>query len=257
MADLDRRLAELGRDWDAPPTPDIATRVVTRLTADDRVVRRRPRRAIVALIAALVGAGAIAAIAPAREAILDLFAIGGAEVREVPAIPTFPTVPAPSPVESLDLGEEVTPQRAAAAVAFPLGRPTRLPNPSQTFLRTPPTGGMVSFVWTAGAGLPSPVVGDVRAVLSQFTGRPFLEKLATSGSVERLTIGGEPAVWFSGPKHALIYEDSDLMVGEERGRLVSRALVWTNRGTTYRLEGEFTRERAIAVAESTVTSPSP
>jgi hypothetical protein len=254
MADLERRLAEVGRGWDPPATPNVAAMVTARLADAARPARRRPRRALVVLIAALVGAGAVAAIAPAREAILDLFSIGGAEVREVPVVPAAPT---PSSLADLDLGEEITVRSAPSMVTFPVGRPTVLPTPSRVFIRTPPAGGMVSFVWTDGAGLPEPVAGDVRAVLSQFTGRPFLEKLAASGSVQHVTIGGEPAVWLPGPDHVLIYEGPDGSFGDERGRLVSRALVWTARGITYRLEGGFTKERAIAVAESLATPPAP
>ncbi len=253
MSELERRLDDLGRHWDVPPTPDIASRVGARLIQDQvTIARRRPRRLMIALVAALVGAATVAAIAPARNAVLNFFSIGDATVKEVPGVPT---TPAAQDLRDLDLGREVATGAASRAVTFPVRLPSDLGAPSRAFVRTPPTEGMLSFVWDARDGLPGPIVPGVSVLLSQFSGTPFVEKLAASPSVQRLTIGGEPAVWLSGPDHVLIYQSRAGTVENEVGRLVGSALIWTDGTVTYRLEGALTKERAIAVAES--LSPEP
>ncbi len=253
MSELERRLDDLGRHWDVPPTPDIAARVTTKLAHEQvATARRRPRRLTIALVAALVGAATVASIAPARDAILDFFSIGGATVKEVP---TVPRAPAALGLDDLQLGREIATAAAATEVTFPVRLPSDLGAPSRAFVRTPPTGGMLSFVWDARDGLPRPIVPGVSVLMSQFPGTPFVEKLAASPSVEQLMINGEPAVWFSGPDHVVIYQSRAGTVESEAARLVGSALIWTDGTVTYRLEGTLTKERAIAVAKSLSSQP--
>ena len=90
-----------------PDEPDLAPRVLARL---ERPVRRWW---LVPTLAALAVAGALLAIPQTRAAILDLFRIGGVEVRRVETQPRAPVRPAV-------LGREVSLATARRSVDFPL-----------------------------------------------------------------------------------------------------------------------------------------
>jgi hypothetical protein len=89
-----------------PDEPDLAPSVVARL--------ERPARRwwLVPAVAALAVAGALLAIPQTRAAILDLFRIGGVEVRRVETQPRAPVRPAV-------LGREVSLATAQRGVDFP------------------------------------------------------------------------------------------------------------------------------------------
>jgi hypothetical protein len=100
---------------------------------------------VLSIALAAVTAGALAAIAPAREAILELFGIGGETIRPVPALPPARTTVEPA----TDLGERMTLQEAQRRSSFAIRLPRieGLGPPDEVFRSEPPPGGRVSFVW--------------------------------------------------------------------------------------------------------------
>jgi hypothetical protein len=65
--------------------------------------------------------------------------------------------------------------------------------------------------------------------------------------IERVQVNGATAYWVSAP-HEVIYEDPTGRTRTETARLAAKTLIWQVGKVTYRLEGDFTREQAISIA---------
>lgn len=237
MNSLERRLDELGAHWDAPATPDVTAAVQTARVSHRR---RAPRRVAVAFAATLVVFGALAAIAPARNAILDFFDVGGVRVVERPT-----TAPPP---DQGSLGTEASLRTAHAEAPFPLRLPTAPPRrPDRVFVQRPPQDGAFAFVWNS---VPALARGEL--VLTQFRGRLIAEKRIDPNvtTVEHVTVDGVDGVWLSGGPHAIGYLDSDGAFRTETLRQVGDVLVWERLGVTYRIEGARSLTAARSIADS-------
>ena len=148
MTELERRLFALGRELDYPPEPDIAAALHERLARDPRGIggdspidsarrgrvatRRESRRAlrmiaIACLVLLALAATALAVSPAARDALRDLFDIGGVTIETT-------TAPAPEPARrSTDLGERTTLGAARARLGFRPLVPAALGDPDATF----------------------------------------------------------------------------------------------------------------------------
>ena len=79
----------------------------------------------------------------------------------------------------------------------------------------------------------------------------ILKKLVGAGTqVEEATVRGVPAYFLSGEPHVVMLLDEHGIPYQETARLARDVLVWQERGRTIRLEGDFTRAEAQALAES-------
>ncbi len=81
---------------------------------------------------------------------------------------------------------------------------------------------------------------------------PFiLKKLAASGTrVEMVSVEGARGFYLGGSPHLVLLLDESGNVIEESVRLARNVLVWEANGVAYRLEGDFTRDEALALAGS-------
>jgi hypothetical protein len=212
---VDDRLRALELDW--PPEPDVAPRVRARLEARPRR-RRWPRVAVPLAVLVLV-----AAVPPARSAVLDWLGIGGEKIERVPKAPSPTTAP-------LDLGTRI-PLPADALVPRALGRP--------------------DAVYEAGAIV---TLRYPQALLSEFPGHTnaqYVRKLAGPDTrIERVNVDGEPGFWISGAAHGVIYEDPSGRILEAPARLAGNTLVWRHGDRTLRLEADIPKSRALAIARS-------
>jgi hypothetical protein len=204
-----------------PAEPDLAPRVLARL---ERPVRRWW---LVPTLAALAVASALFAIPQTRAAILDLFRIGGVEVRRVE---TQPRAPVRSPL----LGREVSLATAQSSVDFPLLVPR---DPFTAYI----DGSMVNLRWK-------------QYLLSQWHGEqlPFAQKQVGPGSqTVGVEVRGATGLWITGARHEIIYRDpaTDQIVVKSR-RLAGNVLIWEAGDVTYRLEGARTVADARAVARN-------
>ena len=204
-----------------PNEPDLAPRVLARL--------ERPARRwwLGAALAALAVAGALFAIPQTRAAILDLFRIGGVEVRRVETQPRAPVRP---PL----LGREVSLATARTGVDFPLLVPR---DPVAAYVDGP----MINLRWK-------------RYVLSQWHGEqlPFAQKqVGPSSQTVGVEVRGRTGLWITGARHEIVYRDpaTDQIVVRSR-RLVGNVLIWEDGDVTYRLEGARTVADARAVARN-------
>jgi hypothetical protein len=112
----------------------------------------------------------------------------------------------------------------------------------------------VNFVYEPRRRLPkAPEIG-FGALISQFSsdwnGREVVRKLVDSSTrVERLIVGGSPALWIEG-RHFFMYQSGSVPQPLETLRLATNVLV-VRRGRTYvRIESALSRPRVIEIARS-------
>lgn len=235
MSELETRLRSLDVEW--PDTPNLAAAVRVRLEP------RRPRRRLalrrpVAIALAgllLLSGGALAASEDLRDAIGDLFGIGGVEIKRVPEQPPPPPSRAAA---DLGLGRQLTLADARARVRFDVLVPAQY---DSVHFSNEPSGGRVSFVSER-----------PELMLTQFRGdqtRAFIQKSLAPGTTARnVGVNGGPGVWLAGRPHEVVYRDAD---GEVRGdavRLAGNVLLWEQGGLTVRLEGAASLDDALAYA---------
>ena len=235
MSELETRLAELRVEW--PPEPDVTARVRTRLEAKPRPRRFRPAWAVA--LAILVVGGGVAAVPPARSAVLRWLGIEGVRIQRVPVAPT----PAPTTVARWT-SASARRSRRDTLVPDALGRPDAVYT----------EGDHVTLLYRPRRGLPESAQTGAGALLSQFPGRThpqLIRKLAGPGTtIERVRVDGEPGYWLGGDVHSLIYEDPSGGIRESPMRLAGPTLVWRHGDLTLRLEADVSKSRALAIARS-------
>jgi hypothetical protein len=203
-----------------------------------------------ALAATAVALGTIAAIAPARNAILDFFDIGGVRVvttpRPVPATPS--TTQSTTTGTTNPLGERIDLARARARAPFAL----RLPGvpgtgPDQVFVQTPPQDGAYALIW-----LHARDVARGRLILTEFRGQLLAEKLLDPSvtTVQKTHVDGVTGFWLRGGPHTFGYLDSSGAFQTGTTRTVGDVLLWERSGVTYRIEGATSLTQALRVAGS-------
>jgi hypothetical protein len=198
------------------------------------------RRGLVLAFATLaVAVGAAMAVPQSRAAILEFFGLRGVEIQRVEKLPPVPRQ------TTLDLGDEVTLEQAAARAAFDVVIPEELGDPDHVYYLDFPVGGMVSFVY-----------GDTqepRALFTQF--RATVEdavhkKVLEDTRIEPLRIEGEPGFWLTGEPHLFYYVDAQGRFDDENIRLAGNVLLWERGLLTLRLEGDLSRAEAVEIARS-------
>jgi len=269
-AALAAELREVGRHLDVPPAPELRAAVRARLAEppppSPHLLRRLgaavagwpgrwavatwPVRAVAVAAALAVLTGSAAAASPrARAAIADFFSIGPIRVHSGPP----PTPVAPSPVRGL--GElppgtrTATLAEAQARAPFRIGIPGALGPPDEVLIAEDRPGFAVALRYGPGPGRP-PAHGSAVAVeLDAVAGTVgFAEKFLSDVAAERVDVG-DAGWWISAP-HVLVYVGPDGSTHVQQPRLAERTLIWQRGGVTYRLEGAFIKEQALAVARS-------
>ena len=234
MTDIDIRLTSLAAELDFPPTPDLLARV--------DVVPLRPaaarRRLLFALAAVLaVGAAVLAASPGARSAFLRVFGIGGVRIIRLDAEP-----PAAA-ARLVPLGRPVTLAEAARRVSFRIrvpettsGRP-----PTRVYLMQAAGQGIVSFVWCCRRRV-------VLSELSSSVPAVFEKQLGPATKLERVAVvrGGD-GIWLEDSDHVIrIFGVTSMEV--RRVHVTGSVLIWQDGKITLRLDGELTKDEALAIA---------
>jgi hypothetical protein len=277
MSDLEQRLTQLGGELDWPDTPDLAGRVRARLgeaapaaeaspPADRWRLRptrpgRRPRRGwlpapaglpralALALVALLVLAGGVVAAVPSvRDSVLEFFGLRGATVERRPELPP---VPDRGPLE---LGERTTLERARARLRFEPLVPRAAGRPDRVYVNSRAAGGEVALTYRPRSGLPEAGSTGLGLLVGEFRGDlhpEYLGKIAgETTTIERLRVDGRRAIWIEGAPHLFFYRPPDTDFGERELRLASNVLLLERGNLLVRLEGAFSRERALELARS-------
>jgi hypothetical protein len=250
VTELEQALRALDVEW--PETPDIAGVVRERIgTAPAVTRRRRPRLAWVAASLVVV-LGGVAAVPDARSAVLRWLGLKGVEIRrEAPRA----TPPPRSPTGST-LGLGATVSLAEARRRAPVLVPRRLGAPKAVYLGPLENGpDAVSLVYPPGPGMPASRVTGVAVLVQTIraTAEPLIKKTAgAAAAVEDLTVDGHPAYWITG-SHGFGYVARKGQMGFERERLADRTLLVERDGLLLRVEGDISRERAVAIAEDALS----
>jgi hypothetical protein len=277
MTELERNLTALAAELDWPPTPELAQSVLARLETEPAggtaaphaaepaphaadpsagTAARRRRRAFpiarrslaLALVALLVLAGAAFAIPGVRHAVLDLFDLRGATVERRA---TLPGAPPPRP---LQLGARTTLADAQKQLRFTPLVPADPGEPDGVHVRHTTPGGELSLTWRARPGLPRARATKLGLLVNEFRGDlapQYAGKIAGQANrVERLTVGGEPAVWVAGAPHFFFYRARGDRFAENQLRLAQNVLLLQRGRLLVRIEGAFGRDRAVEIARS-------
>jgi hypothetical protein len=256
--DLEDELVALGHDVAYPPTPDLrrSVRMAIEREPDSSGVRlgalfRAPyRRSLVfALIALLLAAGL---------AVAAMYQLGGLRIVFVDTLPSVPSGAALSGSLGADLalGTNTTLDEAIAKVHYEVFVPAfpALGQPDAVFYGRDLAGGQISLAYGAREGLPAPVAGGVAILVTEFPGG-MEEKLAQKSvgpgtTVDVLTVNGGIGFWIEGRPHVIVYRDPTGFYAYESIRLVRNSLAWQQGDTVLRIEGDLSREQALAIAAS-------
>lgn len=250
MADLHAELSALSVEW--PPTPDLVDGVLARIEPGVAAPRRRRRawRPALAygLAAILTAFGLTMAVSPdARSAVLEWLGLQGVAVER-----REPVAPSPSPGtlgSGLGLGTPVTLAEAREHSPF-------LRLPAAPGLREPDAiyvgRAAVSLVYGERAGYPRAGTTGAALLVQEFPARvgPFIQKSIGQGAdLEQLSVDGAPAYFITGA-HGFAYETADGVDFEDQRLAGNTLLVERADGLLLRVEGEVSRDQAVAVARS-------
>jgi hypothetical protein len=254
MAELERMLSQLGGELDWPDTPELAPSVRARLAGTPPQRVRRPlfgglRRSLaLALVLALVLAAVAAAAIPAvRDGVLEWLGLQGAAVERVATLPT------PPPERPLELGRRTTLPAARERLAFEPLLPSGMGEPDGVYIRRLP-GGELSLAYRPRPGLARARSTRLGLLVSEFRGDlhpDYVGKIVGPATVaQSLIVEGGRAVWVEGAPHFFFYRAPDGRVMESELRLAQNVLLVERGELLVRLEGAFSRERAIRLARS-------
>jgi hypothetical protein len=235
---LERALVALGQDLEVPESPDLAPIVRSLL---DRQARPSPRRrwALAVALAALATLAATLAIPEARSALFRALHIGGARIELVEELPDVPV----DPGLELTLGKEVSLDEARREASFDLRELDE--KPGLVFL------GDRGTVWFLYGAPERPRLLVAQTPRHAVDPGLLLKKLLAAGTrVEPVTVGGSPGAYLSGEPHFLVLLDEHGFPVEDSARLARDVLLWDTGGVAFRLEGDFTRDEAVELAES-------
>jgi hypothetical protein len=257
MPDLRRELEWLAAEF--PATPDLRATVVDRIAADapasaaSRPPRRRasgrpprlgglPRPLRVALIAALVLLLAAGTVLAASRAAREFFGLRGATVERTA------TPPPALDRHVLALGRRVSVAEARRAAPFPLLVPAALGEPDAAHV----LGEEVSLAYEPRPGLPEARQLGLGLLVTEVPGTTVvIGKLAPPTTrVQPVRVGPYRGIWIEGAPHFFGYRDSDGRFREGTLRAAGNVLLLERGDVLVRLEGELTRDRAIAIARS-------
>jgi hypothetical protein len=138
---------------------------------------------------------------------------------------------------------------------FPVLVPAALGPPDEVLVGGGERAGLVALRYGPGPGRPRPSqsVGPpgLAVELDEVAGTvtEYAEKyLLGDTRVQRVDLG-DGGWWIPAP-HELIYLDRSGRSDYENARLAERTLIWQVGSVTYRLEGAYSRDQALAVARS-------
>jgi hypothetical protein len=252
MSELEQRLTRLGRELDWPETPDLGPAVRRRLPSR-APKRRRPlimRRSLaIALAALLVLAGGVFAAVPSvRDSVLEFFGLQGATVEQREELPVVPKL------RPLKLGEPATLDRARAELGFEPLVPRAAGDPDHAFVNTHVPGGELALAYRPARGLPEAHSTGLGLLVGEFRGDllpEYLGKIAGQATgIDRISVDGQRAIWIEGAPHLFFYRPPNSDFAESQLRLADNVLLLERGNLLVRLEGAFSRERAIALARS-------
>jgi hypothetical protein len=212
----------------------------------------RLTRALAPAIAVLAVLAVILGVPATRQAVADIFGLSGVSVHP---LPTSGPSPRTTIDASLDLGDPVTLSEAQDSVSFTVSVPSTagLGTPDAVYVRGGPGLQAVNLVYRPAAGFPAGYDTHVGLLLSEYAGaaKPYFVKYVdTHVPLSRVLVAGRwPGLYFPGAQEVYVRDPSGT-VHSEGPRLSGPSLVWERGAVTYRLEGNISQRRALAIAAS-------
>ncbi len=251
--ELERALRDLGPRYPYPPTPNLASRVRGRISAQPIARPRRlelwrdPRRLALVAAVLLVILGAAALANPAtRDAIAHFFHVRGVIVSREPS-----PLPSLSPVTPLNLGRRTTMADAQSAVSFTIAVPPELGEPDAVYVVSGIPGGEVALAYTPRPGIPLVKQTGLGVLITEFRGDlipGFLGKTVGPGTtLQETSVNGDPGWWIAGEPHMVIVQIAGTDQ-QETLRLAANTLIWEHGGVTYRIESSLSKAEAFRIA---------
>ena len=248
---LEAELRELAHVLVLPPVPDVRAAVRARVAGapPPRLSLRRDtgrgshRSRLLVAFAALLALLAALAVTPAGQA-------AAAHLLRLVGIEFAPGA-SPSPHGSglLPGQRGVTLEAARRQAAFAVDVPRALGRPDAVAVSD--EGRVVSLIYGAGPGRPAANLDGVAVRLDEFDGTlgPVFEKFLGGAGVQRVSVNGGSGAWVNGP-HEVLYLGRDGQIRQQSARLSARTLIWQRGNVTLRLEGEYSLQQALRVAQS-------
>lgn len=254
MADLEQRLIALGAAIQFPSTPEMGSRVRSRLSASRPSLFDTRRLAIAAAIL-IVTIGALLAIPSTRDAIAGFFGLKGVLIQRVPNLVTPTGTRSGTVGQRLDLGQQVSFAEAQAALPYSIVFPQSLRPPDAVYLIQPAERHAVALVWNPRPGLPQARTTGIGALLIEFPGKVepdfFLKVLGPDATLEPVKVNGNPGYWISGKPHGFFFLDAQGVPQEDTFRLAGNTVIWDQGSLTIRIESGLSKAQALALANST------
>ena len=254
MSELERQLTRLGRELDWPATPDLASTVTARLPAPapartERALLRPAgfRRSLaIALLGLLVLAGGVFAAVPSvRDTVLEFFGLQGATIERREKLPPIPDL------RPLVLGERTTLESARDSLEFEPLVPGAAGRPDAVYVNARRA---ISLAYRPQAGMPESRGTGLGLLVTEFRGDvapEYIAKFAPEATViEELRVNGERAIWMEGTPHVFVYRQPDGTFANEDLRIAENVLLLERGPLLIRLEGAFSRARALELARS-------
>jgi hypothetical protein len=250
--DWQKKILQAASEMRYPPTPDVTSDVLQRISAQKALVPGRfsgqmlPKRWLATALALfLVLVLALSLVPGVRAQIQEFLQIG--PLRIFFTNPTAPSTPLETqpflPASLFELAGRVTLSEASSRWQYPLRQPAYPPDlgaPDLVFLQGPVDEALI-LAWL------DPAAPDqVFLALQALAPGDSLYSKSAPASVEQTTVNGEVAYWIVG-EHLLEMRNGDYSMF----RLVEgHVLTWTSGVLTYRLETDLSLEEAVRIAES-------
>jgi len=265
LIELENRLTSLGREIEWPPTPDLSTRVVAAIAAQQdiplQVIAMRPspwyqNRWAIAAAAVIIAAAALSAYQPSRDAIANWLNLH-TRIQQVPVLATPSPLP-PGPLgQRLGLGGYSTLPKASAAVKWHILVPASLGQPDEVYFQNPTEGppqGELTLVYSARPGIPISAQTGVAVLVTESRGSVntdfFGKTVGPDTTMEPVTVAGHQGYWFAGAPHMFVFIDAAGNPRYETSRLATNTLLLDDGGTIVRIEGDLTKAQALQIAAS-------
>jgi len=236
----EQQIITLARTLAYPATPDVARAVRQREMESPRPRTFPLRRAVALALAVVILCASLWAVPQVRAAIAEWWQMGAVRIFPIQSTPSPIGTPLPTPDLSA-LGSPMSLTEAQAEVSFPILSSPDLGPPEAVYVHQDHEPAVVSLVWFDAAA-----PEQIRAMLWHINLPLYASKWIFLDQMQDTQVNGLPAFGLTGPHHVQLLNST-----VSPPRLVTNTvLIWTNGPMTYRLEGDFTLEEAVRLAES-------
>jgi hypothetical protein len=245
--DLEAELQAMAAQLSWPSTPDLAASTAAELAGHPAPRPRRLPKVLLAaaVIVAVLGASLVSSRS-VRRAVSQLLGLPGVKISTGPP-PSIPAAAKPN------FGEPVSLAEASRRVGFTVRVPALagFTQPDGVYLSPE---GQATLMYRPRPDLPASAQTGVGLLVTEFKATleaGYFAKVAEPGTtIEAVAVHQRPAYWLSGAPHAFFYSNANGDIFPDTLRLAANTLVWQSGAITLRLEGQISKQQALAIAES-------